>query len=165
MNERKQYGWNPETGLPLLAKMREDLKAAMLSKDSAVKDTIRIIMAEFPKLTVPLTLESGKKSSRPKRPDEITDDEIIGIIQGLVKSEKQTLELTGGQKSSEYLEILNCYLPRQASREEIEGWIRKNVDFSLYKSPMQAMSPIMKHYGKMADGNLVRQILQEMQGV
>ncbi|MEJ2033897.1 MAG: GatB/YqeY domain-containing protein, partial [Deltaproteobacteria bacterium] len=93
------------------------------------------------------------------------DDEIIGIIQGLVKSEKQTLELTGGGKSSEYLEILECYLPRQASREEIEGWIRENVDFSLYKSPMQAMGPIMKHYGKMADGNLVRQILQEMQGV
>lgn len=163
MNQKKQYGWNSETGLPLLAKMREDLKDALRGKNTAVKDAIRIIMAEFPKLTVPLTLASGKKSSRPKRPEEITDDEIVGIIQGLVKSEKQTLELIGGE-SSEYLEILQGYLPRQAAREEIEAWVRKNIDFSQYKSPMQAMGPIMKHFGKKADGKQVRQILQEMQG-
>ncbi|MDA8165323.1 MAG: GatB/YqeY domain-containing protein [Desulfobacteraceae bacterium] len=159
---REQYGWGPDTGLPLLAKMREDLKSAMRSQDSVVKDTIRIIMAEFPKLTVPITLESGKKSTRPKKQEEITDDEIIGIIQGLVKSEKQTLELTGGT-TSEYLEILKSYLPRQASREEIEAWVRANVDFSQYKSPMQAMGSIMKHFGKTADGNLVRDVLQKMQ--
>ena len=162
MKEREQYGWSPETGLPLQTKMREDLKSAMRNQDSAVKDAIRLVMAEFFKLTVPITLESGKKSSRPKKPEEITDEEIIGIIQGLVKSEKQTLELTGGT-TSEYLEILEGYLPRQASREEIEAWVRANVDLSQYKSPMQAMGPIMKHFGKTADGSLVRQILQEMQ--
>jgi uncharacterized protein len=158
---KEKYGWSQELGMPLLAKMREDLKLAMRSQDTAVKDAIRVTMAEFPKLTVPLTLESGKKSSRPKKPDEITDEEIIGIIQGLVKSEKQTLELTGGEPS-EYLLILENYLPRQAGREEIEAWVGGNIDFSEYKSPMQAMGPIMKHFGKTADGNLVKQILQEM---
>jgi uncharacterized protein len=158
---KEQYGWRQEMGMPLLAKMREDLKLAMRSQDTAVKDAIRVTMAEFPKLTVPLTLESGKKSSRPKKPEEITDDEIIGIIQGLVKSEKQTLELTGGD-TSEYLQILENYLPRQTGREEIEAWIGKNIDFSQYKSPVQAMGPVMKHFGKTADGNLVRQLLQEM---
>lgn len=160
MTEKEKYGWNQEMGLPLLAKMRADLKEAMRSQDTVVKDAIRITMAEFPKLTVPLTLESGKKSSRPKKPEEITDDEIIGIIQGLVKSEKQTLELIG-RPSSEYLEILQNYLPRQASREEIETWIRENIDFSQFKNPLQATGVIMKHFGKKADGNQVRQILEE----
>jgi uncharacterized protein len=158
---KEQYGWRQEMGMPLLAKMREDLKLAMRNQDTAVKDAIRVTMAEFPKLTVPLTLESGKKSSRPKKPEEITDEEIIGIIQGLVKSEKQTLELTGGG-TSEYLQILENYLPQQAGRQEIEAWVKENINFSEFKSPMQAMGPIMKHFGKTADGTLVRQLLQEM---
>jgi uncharacterized protein len=161
--ERESYGWSPDTGMSLLAKLREDLKVAMRSKDMEAKDAIRITIAEFPKLTVPLTLESGKKSSRPKKPEEITDDEIIGIIQGLVKSERQTLELSG-RESSPYLEILERYLPRQAGREEVENWIRENIDFTEYKSPLQAMGVVMKHFGKTADGTQVRQILQEMKG-
>jgi uncharacterized protein len=161
MTEKGSYGWNQETGISLQAKMRADLKVAMRNQDTVVKDAIRITMAEFPRLTVPLTLESGKKSSRPKKPEEITDDEILGIIQGLVKSEKQTLELIGRQ-SSEYLEVLELYLPSQASREEIEAWIREHIDFSQFKSPLQAMGAVMKHFGKAADGNQVRQILQEL---
>jgi hypothetical protein len=27
---------------------------------------------------------------------------------------------------------------------------------------MQAMAPIMKHFGKLADGNLVKELLQEL---
>ena len=61
-----------------------------------------------------------------------------------------------------YLEILESYLPQMAERAEIESWIGENIDFSKFKSPMQAMGPIMKHYGKLADGNLVKEILQEI---
>jgi hypothetical protein len=49
-----------------------------------------------------------------------------------------------------------------ASREEIEAWIEQNIDFTQFKSPMQAMGPIMAHFGKQADGSQVKQILQEM---
>ena len=49
-----------------------------------------------------------------------------------------------------------------AAREDITVWIAANIDFSQFKSPMQAMGPIMKHFGKQADGNLVKQILSEM---
>lgn len=161
MSESSPYGWSPEMDTSLLVKLREDLKLAMRQQDTVVKDAIRVIMAEFPKLTVPLTLASGKKSSRPKKPEEITDDDIIGIIQGLLKSEKQTLELTK-KESSPYLETLERYLPRQASSEEIEAWIGENIDFAQYKSPMQAMGPIMKHFGKAADGSQVKAVLQKL---
>jgi hypothetical protein len=36
------------------------------------------------------------------------------------------------------------------------------VDFSTIKSPMQAMGTVMKHFGKLADGNQVKGILQGM---
>jgi uncharacterized protein YqeY len=117
-------------------------------------------MAEFPKLTVPITLESGKKTTRPKKSKEITNDDIIGIIQGLAKSERIVLEAKK-EESSEYLNILESYLPKMAAREEIITWIKANIDFSEYKNKMQAMGAIMKHFGKQADGKMVNEILQK----
>jgi len=153
------YGWNQEMSTTLLIKLKADLKTAMLGKDNAARDAIRQVMSEFPKLTVPLTLESGKKSFRCKKDEEITNDDILSIIQGLVKSEKVVLEIKK-EASSPYLDILSMYLPTMADRAEILAWIDANVDFGQYKTPMQAMGPIMKHFGKAADGVLVKEILE-----
>ncbi len=157
---KEGYGWTQKMSISLYDKLKKDLKNAMLQKDTVVRNTMRQIMAEFPKLTVPLTLESGKKSSRPKKPEEITDDEIFGIIKGLLKSELTVLELKK-EDTSEYLEILQSYLPAAASREEIVAWIKSNIDFTQYKNKMQAMGPVMKHFGNLADGKQVNQILKE----
>jgi hypothetical protein len=160
MNDSTQYGWNREMPLTLLEKVRQDLKTAMLTKDQEARNAMRLIMAEFPKLTVPLTLESGKKTTRLKKPEEITNDEIIGIINGLVKSEQTVLEAKK-ESTSEYLNILKTYLPQMVSREDIVAWVKENIDFSQYKNKMQAMGTIMKHFGRTADGKQVNQILQE----
>ncbi len=154
------YGWNPEMDTPLLEKLKADLKQSMLQKNVAARSAIRQIMAEFPKLTVPITLESGKESTRLKSGEEITDDDIIGIILGLAKSERLVLEAKD-EDSSEYLEILKQYLPRMADREEVIAWIKENIDFSEYKNKMQAMGTIMKHFGKQADGKMVNEILKQ----
>ena len=157
---KEGYGWSQDMPVSLHDKLKKDLKKAMLQKDPEIRNAMRLIMAEFPKLTVPLTLESGKKTTRPKKPEEITDDDILGIIKGLVKSEQTVLEFKK-EESSEYLEILQAYLPKTASREEIVAWIKENIDFSQYKNKMQAMGTIMKHFGKQADGKQVNQILQD----
>ena len=155
----ENYGWNKDMKMPLIKKLKEDLKKAMLGKDHQVRDTIRIIMGEYPSLTVPIELESGKKTTRVKKPEEITNDDLLGIIRKLVKSEKTVLELQQ-KDSSDYLTILETYLPKMVTKEEISTWITENIDFSKYKNSMQAMGTIMKHFGKLADGNLVKQILQ-----
>ena len=153
------YGWREGMEMTLLAKMKMDLKSAMLAKDTAARDAIRQVMSEFPKLTVPLTLESGKKSFRLKSDEEITNDDILSLIQGLVKSEKMVLEIKK-EATSPYLEVLSTYLPAMADRATIEAWIEANCDFSKLKSPMQAMGQIMKHFGKGADGALVQEIIK-----
>jgi len=160
MSNDSEYGWGQDMNISLHAKLRTDLKSAMLNKDQEVRNTLRMIISEFPKLTVPLTLESGKKSTRLKKPEEITDDDVIGIIKGLTKSEQTVLEITG-QTSSDYLEILQSYLPQMIDREAITIWISENIDFSQYKNRMQAMGSVMKHFGKLADGKIVNQILKE----
>jgi hypothetical protein len=157
---KNAYGWNPDMPLPLQVKLKEDLKQAMRDKDEAGRNTIRQVMSEFFKLTVPVTLEGGKKSTRPKTAEEITNDDIIGIIQGLVKSEHIMLEAKQ-EATSDYLRILETYLPRQVAPEEIVDWVRGNIDFSQFKNKMQAMGVIMKHFGKTADGKLVNDILKQ----
>jgi uncharacterized protein YqeY len=160
MDSNTEYGWNQDMKISLHDKVRSDLKTAMREKNQGGRDTLRQIMAEFPKLTMPLTLESGKKSTRLKKPEEISDDDVIGIIRGLAKSEQTVLEATG-KTTSEYLDILQLYLPKMISQDEIVSWIKDNIDFSQFKNKMQAMGPVMKHFGKLADGKIVNQILKE----
>lgn len=154
------YGWDKNSPISLHDKLKQDLKTALLGRDTSAKDAIRMIMSEYPNLTVPLTLENGKKTTRLKKPEEIINDDILDIIRKLVKSEKTVLDYKK-EKMSDYLEMLERYLPKMASRMEIETWIKENIDLTGYKNPIQAMGPIMQHFGKLADGNLVKQILQK----
>lgn len=156
-----EYGWDAAMGISLYDKIRQDTKTAMKNKDNGVRDTMRLITGAFADLTVAITLESGKKTTRVKAPEEITDDDILGIIRKFVKSEKTVLELKK-ETTSDYLELLNRYLPRMATPQEIEQWIRDNVDLDALNSPMQAMGTVMKHFGKLADGNQVKDILKNM---
>jgi uncharacterized protein YqeY len=163
MDEKLQVecGWNQDMDISLHEKIKLDLKNSMLQKQNDIRDTLRVIMGEYPKLTVPITLESGKKTFRVKKPEEITDEDLLGIIRGLAKSEKSVLELQK-KESSLFLEVLGKYLPKMVSGEEVMAWINENIDFADFKSPMQAMGTIMKHFGKLADGNMVKGLLQEL---
>ena len=159
---KNEYGWDKDLGISLYDKIRQDMKRAMIKKDTGVRDTMRLIMGAFPSLTVPITLESGKKTTRVKKPEEITDDDLLNIIRTFVKSEKTVLEFKK-ETTSDYLELLNLYLPKMATFEQIEQWTRDNVDLSQFKSPMQAMGTIMKHFGKLAHGNQVKEVLKNME--
>ncbi len=159
--EKTEYGWDASMGITLYDKIRQDMKHAMVKKDTAVRDTMRLIIGAFPSLTVSITLESGKKTTRVKKPEEITDEDLLNIIRKFVKSEKTVLELKK-ETTSDYLKLLTAYLPKMATSREIETWIGKNVDFSKFKNSMQAMGIVMKHFGKLADGNKVKALLTNM---
>jgi uncharacterized protein YqeY len=160
-NDKSPYGWAEGSEVSLYNKIKEDLKTAMKSKDNAARDTFRLIMGEYPKLTVAITLESGKKTTRVKNPDEITDEDLQTIIRSLIKSEKMVLDIKG-ESTSDYVQLLESYLPKMADKAEIKAWIDANVDLSAVKSPVQAMGQVMKHFGKLAEGNMVKEILKEM---
>lgn len=123
-------------------KIRDDLKASMKAKDSDRTGAIRILMGEFAR-------EIAK---------ELSDEQIIGIIKKLIKSEKELLAAQG-QEDSPFLHIMEEYLPRQASEEEVQAWIADNINFADFPNRMQAMRPIMQHFGSSVDGNMVKKVL------
>lgn len=129
----------------LQEKIQGELKVAMKAKDTARTGAIRILIGEFQ-----------------RQPDKtLTDEQVVSIIKKLIKSEKELLAASGAE-TSEYIEVLNGYLPQQASEEDIRQWIDKNIDFSQFGNKMQAMRPIMAHFGSSADGNVVKSILQQL---
>jgi len=124
--------------------LREDLKVAMKARDTDRTGAIRILMGEFA-----------------RQPEKVLNDEqVIAIVKKLIKSERELLAAQK-QEGSPFLTIMEEYLPKQASEEEIYEWVKKNIDFSSYGSKMQAMKPIMQHFGSAVDGNTVKKVLQK----
>ena len=124
--------------------IKKDLMSAMKAKDEEKKNALRIIMGEFSR---------GQKKT-------LSDDEAVKLIKKLVKSERETLEQSGLTAANRYIDILESYLPKMADDEEIVRWITENINFADYKNKMQAMRDIMAHFGSGADGNQVKEILQ-----
>lgn len=137
--------------MSLQQQIKKDLMTAMKEKDEVRKETLRVVMGEFGRL--------DKKA--------LSDDDVVKILKKLVKSEMETLEMSGGvsggSKSSPFIGIIEAYLPRMATEEEVRDWISGNVDFSKYKNKMQAMREIMGHFEGNVDGNMVRSILESFQ--
>ena len=131
--------------MTLQDRLKDDLKTAMKTRDEVRKDAIRVVMGEMARLDQKV----------------FTDDEIIKILKKLIKSEKEMLEKSGQGPSSPFIDIINAYLPAMASEDEIRQWIEDNINFSDYKNKMQAMGTIMAHFGATADGNTVKQVLQQ----
>ena len=131
--------------MSLQEKLRAELKVSMKARDTERTGAIRIIIGEF-----------GRQLTK-----ELSDEQVIAIIKKLVKSEKELLA-SAGKNSSEYLAILEGYLPQQVGEEEIRSWIGTHIDFSTFKNKMQAMRPILAHFGNTADGNVVKMILESL---
>jgi hypothetical protein len=123
--------------------IKHDLKEAMRTRDETRKDALRVILGELAR--------QARKT--------LNDAETVAILKKLIKSEKELLAARGGGGESDFTRVVEGYLPRQATEEEIEAWIRTHVDFSRYGSKMQAMRDIMQHFGPRADGNMVKGIL------
>ena len=131
--------------MKLQEKIRKDLSEAMKAKDEEKKSALRVILGEMSRM------ESK----------ELSDDDVIRVLKKLIKSEKEVLDKKGDPSSS-YLEIIESYLPKPASEDDIRKWIAENIDFSKFKAKMQAMGPIMKHFGSLADGDTVKSILSKL---
>jgi uncharacterized protein YqeY len=131
-------------------KLRTSLTNAMKEKDVVMKDTLRMILGEIPRLNL-------KANEHP------TDIQMLSIIEKLMKSEIELLTAKGEDPStSEYVNILDGLLPEKVSEEDVIKFIKDNIDFGALKNKMQAVGMVTKHFGKAVDGQVVSKIIQGM---
>lgn len=141
----------------------EDMKSAMKSKETARLDTIRLLRASIQRLEVDRT-----DRKNPNYGVEITENDYIGVVQKEIKQRRDSIEAfeKGGredlaEKERVEMTIMEHYLPRQLSREEIVAAItplveREGKDF---RKIMPLASKELK--GK-ADGRLINEVVKEL---
>jgi uncharacterized protein YqeY len=141
--------------------LQADLKQAMKSGDELRKTTIR------------MTLAAIKNAEIDKR-RELSEEEAAEILLREIKQRRDSIaeaEEAGrndivAQEHAE-LEVLEAYLPKQLSREEIEAEARAVIEAVGAQGPKdtgKVMGALMPRVKGRADGKLVSEVVRELLG-
>jgi hypothetical protein len=146
--------------MTLKEQINEDLKKSIKAKDELRTSTLRMLKSEIMKLEV-----SGTKK-------EATNDDVLGIIQKLVKQRYDSAQQyeTGNrpelaEKEKKEAKILEEYLPRQLSRDEVRDIVKSTIaeiDARDMNDVGRVMKAVMPKVKGMADGKTVNEIVQEL---
>ncbi len=143
----------------LKEKLMEDLKNCMKEKNVIRKNTVQLVRAAI------LQVEKDKQI-------EVTDEQIIEIIAKEAKKRKDSLsdfEKSGREDLintvKEEITILEEYLPKQLSKQEIEVIVKKVVE-ELGATSMKDLGPVMKEakakIGASADGKAINEVVKQI---
>lgn len=146
----------------LKEKLMEDLKSAMKNKEEVRKNTIQMVRAGI------LQIEKDKGI-------QVEDEKILEIIAKEVKTKKDALkdfEKANRQdlidQTNEEIEVLQKYLPKQLSREEIKAELEQIIS-KIGATTMKDMGAIMKEakakMGASADGKTINEVAKEIMGL
>jgi len=141
-------------------KIQQDIKAAMLAKDSVALASVRGIKAA---ILLAKTAEGGKP---------VDDAEIVKIIQKLVKQRKESAEIYAQQNRPELAEnelaeaaVMERYLPKQLSEAEVEEAL-KGIIAQVGATSMADMGKVMgtatKALAGQADGKLISALVRKL---
>ncbi len=144
--------------MSLLNSINQDLKSAMLAKDSLVRDTLRMLIAEIKKFQIDNKVEAA-------------DKDVLSIINKMIKQRKDSIDqFTKGNRDDlanterEQLEVIQKYLPEQLSDKEVEEVIKNKINV-LEASSMQDMGNVMgalkSELAGKADMSLVSELVKK----
>lgn len=144
--------------MSLLEKIDQDIKQAMLLKDSVGLRGLRAIKSA-------ILLAKTEKGNT-----ELNEDIEIKILQRLVKQRKESAEIYSQQNrldllaiENEELDVIEKYLPAQLSREDIESKIKEILaqnELSGMKDMGKAMGLANAALAGKADGKTISEIVK-----
>ncbi len=147
----------------LQTKIREEMKQAMIAKDSLKLSVLRGVLAGFTNELVAI----GKTPQ-----DELTDEEALKVITRLAKQRKDSIEQFNAgaredlaAKEEEELEYLLPYLPVMMERSAIKVMaLEKKGELGITDKSKSGllMSAIMKELKGKADGADVKAVVEEI---
>lgn len=146
--------------MALEEKIMEDLKEAMKSKNQAALRGIRAVKAA---ILLAKTDGSGQ---------EITPEREIAILQKLVKQRRESLDIFEKQNREdlavierEEIEVIEKYLPKQLSEEELEAAVRQIIaqtGAASMKDMGMVMGAASKQLAGKADGRMISEIVKKL---
>ena len=145
----------------LFDQISEDIKAAMKARDKVRLETLRNIKKVF--------LEA---KTAPGANDTLADADALKIIAKLAKQGKETAKTysdAGRQDLADaelaQVEVLESYLPKQLSQEEIEAEVKRiiaEVGATSMKEMGKVMGSASKQLASKADGRVISEIVKKL---
>ena len=143
----------------LKEKLMDDLKNSMREKNEIRKNTIQMVRAAI------LQIEKDKGIT-------VEDDKIIEIIAKEVKGKKDALvdfekaeRIDLIEQTNQEIAILQEYLPKQLTKEEIKVEIERVIT-DIGATSMKDMGAVMKEakarIGAGADGRTINEVVKEL---
>jgi len=141
--------------------INQEIKAAMLSKNAARLRGLRAIKAAL------LVSKTEKGAS-----ESITEDAELKVLQKLAKQRKESAEIYKTQNREdlyaiemEELEVIEGFLPKQLSQQEVEVQIEAIIQSS-GASSIKDMGKVMglanKQLAGKADGKMISEIVKQL---
>lgn len=125
---------------------------------------------EKEKLSVLRLLVSAIKNEEIEKKRELTDDEVMSIVQKQVKQTKEAIvDFTKGERkdlveqANKEIEFLSVYLPAELSEEELEKKVSEIL--SLLDADVnigQAMGKVMGELKGLVEGGRVKQMIEKI---
>ncbi len=147
--------------MSLEQKIMGDLKSAMLAKDEKALRSLRAIKAAI------LLAKTSEGAG-----GELKEDDEIKLLQKLVKQRKDSLEIFQqqnrtdlAQKEKEEIEIIEKFLPKQLSADEIKAELSVIINEVGATSPAdmgKVMGAATKKLAGKADGKTISALVKEL---
>jgi hypothetical protein len=152
-----------------------DIISDMTITERINKDIIVAMKArEEPKLTTLRMVKSGLKNKEIDKRAPLTDAETLQALSTMIKQRKDSIEQfnKGGRpelaaKEAVEIELIEGYMPKSASGEEIEAAIHEvlgGMNAPTAKDTGPAMKAVMAKFaaaGQRVDGKLVNELLRK----
>ena len=114
-------------GSAIRCRFNAELKESMKSKNEVMTSTVRLIMA---------ALKDRDIAARGQGKDDgLSDDEILGLLQTMVKQRKESIKMyeEGGRpelaaRENAEIEVIEKFLPAQMTDAEIENALKQAID-------------------------------------
>ncbi|OFX17205.1 MAG: hypothetical protein A2Z18_08885 [Armatimonadetes bacterium RBG_16_58_9] len=139
--------------------LHEDMKQALKSKDELALSTLRL-------------LRSSVGYARIEKGEDLTDDEVVGVISREAKKRRETIEfaeqagrLEVAEREKAEMEVLSRYLPAQLDEAAIEAIAREvvaEVGAVDIKDRGKVMGVLMKRIRGQADGKLAGSVVEKI---
>lgn len=148
--------------MSLEEKINADIKSAMLSKEKRKLDALRAVKSAI------LLLKTNGSAA------PISEEQEIACLQKLVKQRKESAQLFKEQNRMDLYEeesfqqsVIEAYLPKQMSEEEIKSALRQIIEqtgASSMKDMGKVMGAAQKAFAGRADNKLVSTMVKELLG-
>jgi uncharacterized protein YqeY len=143
----------------LLSKLQENMKAAMLSKNTQELQTLRFLISQI-------------KNKEIEKGNPLTDDDILQVIKKQVKELEAAKEMFQKAGRSELvlenegqITILSAYLPAELSDDALKAEIQKIIDENtevIANNPKSLMGITVAKLKSQADPQRILQMLRQM---